>query len=154
MSSHLSQTVKYPCRLDLWTPLQSLRPHRGPHALPSGPSLIQIPSHISCQSASSGNGAVTAQQSRSESAENGAAVPVLEPGKIGEKLADAPASGTPTFKARVLEPEELFFVSEADGTDLDQPTPGFNSVKEAIDAIRQGKVRLAYFVGLFIKVWL
>ncbi|GAQ86506.1 Bifunctional GTP cyclohydrolase II/3,4-dihydroxy-2butanone-4-phosphate synthase [Klebsormidium nitens] len=126
-------------RLDLRTPLHSLRPHRGPHAHPSAPVPFQTESLISCQSASSGNGAVTAQESRSESTDNGAAVPVLEPGKVGERLADAPANGTPTFKARVLEPEELFFVSEADGTDLDQPTPGFDSIKEAVEAIRQGK---------------
>jgi hypothetical protein len=126
-----------PCRLDFKPPVHFLRPRQS-SKLPFLPALAPLQS--SCQSASTGNGAVTASTAQSESA-NGAPVPILEPGTVGERLADAAENGVSTFKARVLDPEELFFVSEADGTDLDQPTPGFSSIREAVEAIKKGQVR-------------
>ena len=40
------------------------------------------------------------------------------------------------------------FVAEDDDYELDLPTPGFSSIPEAIQDIRQGKVRFFFFLSL------
>lgn len=55
-----------------------------------------------------------------------------------------------TVTAEITQQTEQFFASEAEG-DPDQPSPGFASIGEAVEAIQEGKVRS---LSVSVVVWI